>query len=179
MSIKNNRDIATISNLNVLKLFSESTLAGISYGFNNHFTKVMKNILIFDLGGGFLNISLISFEDEVYDVKANKGNNHLGDEDFDRRLMKYCIDEFRKKYSIDIKDNSRALRRLKKYCERAKIDLSSSKSTNIIIEDLMDGKDLGIIITRSKFEEICMDLFKKCITHLENILKDSKINKKK
>ena len=158
------KDIATISGLTVIRFYSESTLAGISYGFDNHYKKE-NNIIVFDLGGGFLNISLISIDNNLYEVKAVNGNNHLGGEDFDRKLMEYCIDEFKKKYSIDIKDNSRALRRLKKYCEKAKIDLSSSKSTNIIIEDLIDGKDSDIIILRSKFEEICVDLFKKCITH--------------
>ena len=105
------------------------------------------------------------------------GNTHLGGEDFDNRLIEYCAEEFRRKTGIDIKSNPKALSRVRTSCERAKITLSTATQAIVDIDALMDGKDLNIVITRSKFEDLCMDLFKECITPIENVIKDAKMNK--
>ena len=170
-------DAALIAGLNPLRLISSSDAAAISYNFDK--TEKKENILIFDLGGGSLGLSVIILEDECLDVKAVNGDNHFGGEDFTNRLAEYCIDEFKKKTSIDIKSNAKALARVRTSCEKAKILLSNTLKTIIDIEALMDDEDLNIVITRDKFEDLCLDLFQRCIPPLENVIKDSKIKKSK
>ena len=170
------KDSAKIANINCLRLISDSTSIGISCYYNEN-CETEKNCLIFDLGGGFLNITILSVEDGRFEELALNGNIHLGGEDLDFKLIKYCIGEFMRKCGIRVRDNSKSLARLKKHCENAKIDLSFLNSTKIFIENLMDGENLDITITRSLFEDICMDLFKRCLIHLENILKDSRFSK--
>ena len=170
------RDSAHISGLNVIRLVNETSLAALAYEMNRQNEKKETN-LIFDFGGGFLNVSIYDFEETLVEAKAINGNIHLGGEDIDNRLMEYCIGEFRRNTNIDISTNNKALRRLKKECEKAKKSLSSSKNVTIDIEDLANGKDLLIDLTRDQFENICSDIFKKIILPIENLLKDAKINR--
>ena len=170
------KDAGTISGLNVLRIINEPTAAAIAYGLDKQ-EKKEENVLIFDLGGGTFDVSLLSLEDGLFEVKATNGNTHLGGEDFDNRMVEYCADEFRKKTGINIKKNAKALRRVRASCEKAKRALSAATQATVDIDALMDGEDLNIVITRSKFEDLCMDLFKKCIKPLENVLKDGKMSK--
>ena len=169
------RDSVRISGLNLLKIINETDSACLGYYYNKQMLEE-KKILIFNFGGGFLNTSVVSIEDGLFETLALNGID-LGGEDFDNRLVEYCISEFKNETGIDIKKNTKALLRLKRYCEKAKIALSNSSKTNIEIDKLIDNKDLNILITREKFEELCMDLFKKCIPILNNILRDSKEKK--
>lgn len=170
------KDAGTISGLNVLRIINEPTAAAIAYGLDKKF-KSERNVLIFDLGGGTFDVSVLSLEEGLFEVKATNGHTHLGGEDFDNRLVEFCTNEFRRKHNIDLKSNAKALRRLRGYCEKAKRALSSSTQTTIDIDALYEGKDLNILLTRAKFEELCMDLFKKCIPPLDNVLKDAKFSK--
>ena len=170
------KDAGTISGLNVLRIINEPTAAAIAYGLDKKY-KDERNVLIFDLGGGTFDVSLLSLEDGLFEVRATNGNTHLGGEDFDNRLVEYCAGEFRRKTQIDIKKNAKALRRVRASCEKAKRALSAATQATVDIDALMDGEDLNVVITRSKFEDLCMDLFKKCIGPLENVLKDAKMSK--
>jgi len=172
------KDAGTISGLNVLRVISEPVLAGIAYGIDKQSkSESERNVLIFDLGSGTFSVSLLSLEDGLFEVRATNGNIHLGGEDFDNRLVEYCIGEFRRKTGISIKSNPKALRRVRASCEKAKRALSSVIQATVDIDALMDGEDLNVVITRSKFEYLCMDLFQKCIFLLENIIKDAKMSK--
>ena len=171
------KDAGTISGLNVLRIINEPTAAAIAYGLDKQAGKKEENVLIFDLGGGTFDVSLLSLEEGLFEVKATNGNTHLGGEDFDNRLVEYCAGEFRRKTSIDIKNNAKALRRVRASCEKAKRALSAATQATVDIDALMDGEDLNVVITRSKFEDLCMDLFKKCMPPLENVLKDAKMSK--
>ena len=171
------KDAGTISGLNVLRIINEPTAAAIAYGLDKQTGKKEENVLIFDLGGGTFDVSLLALEDGLFEVKATNGNTHLGGEDFDNRLVEYCAGEFRRKTSIDIKKNAKALRRVRAACEKAKRALSAATQATVDIDGLMDGEDLNVVITRSKFEDLCMDLFKKCMPPLECVLKDAKMSK--
>jgi len=170
------KDAGTISGLNILRVISEPTAAAFAFGFDKE-DKTERNVLIFDLGSGNLSISIVSIEDNLYEVRAVKGNTHLGGEDFDNRLIEYCAEEFRRKTGIDIKSNPKALSRVRASCEKAKITLSHATQAIVDIDSLMDGEDLNVVITRSKFEDLCMDLFQKVIPPLENVIKDAKMSK--
>ena len=170
------KDAGTISGLNVLRIINEPTAAAIAYGLDKKYQNE-RNVLIFDLGGGTFDVSLLSLEDGLFEVKATNGHTHLGGEDFDNRLVEYCAGEFRRKTSIDLKENAKALRRVRASCEKAKRALSAATQATVDIDALMDGQDLNVTITRSKFEDLCIDLFKKCIPPLENVLKDAKMSK--
>ena len=170
------KDAGTISGLNVLRIINEPTAAAIAYGLDKNYDKE-KNVLIFDLGGGTFDVSLLSLEEGLFEVKATNGHTHLGGEDFDNRLVEYCAGEFRRKYSIDLKENAKALRRVRAACEKAKRALSAATQATVDIDALMDGQDLNVTITRSKFEDLCIDLFKKCLPPLENVLRDAKMSK--
>ena len=171
------KDAGTISGLNVLRIINEPTAAAIAYGLDKQAGKKEENVLIFDLGGGTFDVSLLSLEDGLFEVKATNGNTHLGGEDFDNRLVEYCAGEFRRKTGIDIKSNAKALRRVRASAEKAKRALSAATQATVDIDALMDGEDLNVVITRSKFEDLCMDLFKKCMPPLENVIKDGKMSK--
>ena len=170
------KDAGTISGLNVLRIINEPTAAAIAYGLDKK-SQTEENVLIFDLGGGTFDVSLLSLEDGLFEVRATNGNTHLGGEDFDNRLVEYCAGEFRRKTGIDIKKNAKALRRVRASCEKAKRALSAATQATVDIDALMDGEDLNVVITRSKFEDLCMDLFKKCMPPLENVIKDGKMSK--
>ena len=170
------KDAGTISGLNVLRIINEPTAAAIAYGLDKK-SSSEENVLIFDLGGGTFDVSLLSLEDGLFEVRATNGNTHLGGEDFDNRLVEYCAGEFKRKTNVDIKKNAKALRRVRASCEKAKRALSAATQATVDIDALMDGEDLNVVITRSKFEDLCMDLFKKCMPPLENVLKDAKMSK--
>jgi len=171
------KDAGTIAGLNVKRIINEPTAAAIAYGLDKKDSKE-RNVLIFDLGGGTFDVSLLSIEDGIFEVKATNGHTHLGGGDFDNRLVEFCMNEFKKKSGgIDIKGNNRALRRLRTQCEKAKRTLSAAHQTMIECETLSDGEDFTFNMSRAKFEELCIDLFRKCMPPVENVLKDSDMSK--
>jgi len=169
------KDAGAIAGLNVLRIINEPTAAAIAYGLDKKDEE--KTVLIFDLGGGTFDVSLLSIDDGIFEVKATAGDTHLGGEDFDNIMMKYFIDEFKRKHKVDISDNKRALRRLKIACERAKRTLSSSATANVELESLAEGTDFFTSITKARFESLCMNLFQKCITPVTKVLQDAGVSK--
>jgi len=170
------KDAGAIAGLNVLRIINEPTAAAIAYGLNDSST-TEKNVLIFDLGGGTFDVSLLSIDDGIFEVKATAGDTHLGGEDFDSRLVNHFIQEFKRKHKKDISKNNRALRRLRTACEKAKRTLSSTSSANIEIDSLFEGIDFYTSLTRAKFESLCDDLFRGCLKPVEKVILDSKIDK--
>ena len=170
------KDAGTISGINVLRIINEPTAAAIAYGLDKQSAQE-KNILIFDLGGGTFDVSLLTIEEGIFEVKATNGHTHLGGEDFDNKLVDFCMADFKKKTGLDIIKNPRALRRLRTQCEKAKRILSSAHQAPIECETLAEGEDYNTNISRAKFEELCMDLFRKCMPPVENVLKDASIGK--
>jgi len=169
------KDAGAISGLNVLRIINEPTAAAIAYGLDKKGEE--KNVLIFDLGGGTFDVSLLTIEEGIFEVKATAGDTHLGGEDFDNRMVDYFLQDFKRKYRKDMSQNQRSLRRLRTACERAKRTLSSSTQAHIEIDSLFDGIDFNSTITRARFEDLCMDYFKKCMEPCEKVLRDSKIAK--
>ncbi|KAJ2732470.1 Hsp70 chaperone [Coemansia sp. BCRC 34962] len=170
------KDAGLIAGLNVLRIINEPTAAAIAYGLDKK-SAGEKNVLIFDLGGGTFDVSLLSIEDGIFEVKATAGDTHLGGEDFDNRLVNHFTQEFKRKFKKDMTGNARALRRLRTACERAKRTLSSSAQTSIEIDSLFEGTDFYTSITRARFEELCADLFRSTIEPVDKVLRDSKIDK--
>jgi heat shock protein 1/8 len=168
------KDAGMIAGLNVLRIINEPTAAAIAYGLDK---KEEKTVLIFDLGGGTFDVSLLSIDDGIFEVKSTAGDTHLGGEDFDNILMKYFIDEFKRKNKVDMSDNKRSLRRLKIACERAKRTLSNSNSTTIELESLYEGIDFFSSISKARFESLCMNLFQKCIKPVTQVLQDAGVSK--
>jgi heat shock protein 1/8 len=164
-----------ISGLNVLRIINEPTAAAIAYGLDKKGKE--KSVLIFDLGGGTFDVSLLTIEEGIFEVKATAGDTHLGGEDFDNRLVEYFTTEFKRKFRKDMTGNQRALRRLRTACERAKRTLSSSTQAHIEIDSLFEGTDFNSIITRARFEDLNMDYFRKCMEPVEKVLKDSSLSK--
>ena len=172
------KDAGAIAGLNVMRIINEPTAAAIAYGLDKKASRSgEKNVLIFDLGGGTFDVSLLTIEEGIFEVKATAGDTHLGGEDFDNRLVNHFVAEFRRKHKKDISGNARALRRLRTACERAKRTLSSTTQTTIEIDSLYEGIDFYATITRARFEELNMDLFRKCMEPVEKCLRDSKIDK--
>jgi len=169
------KDAGSISGLNVLRIINEPTAAAIAYGLDKKGDE--KNVLIFDLGGGTFDVSLLTIEEGIFEVKATAGDTHLGGEDFDNRMVDYFLQEFKRRHRKDMSQNQRSLRRLRTACERAKRTLSSSTQAHIEIDSLFDGIDFNATITRARFEDLCMDFFKKCMDPCEKVLRDSKISK--
>lgn len=170
------KDAGLIAGLNILRIINEPTAAAIAYGLDKK-CEDEKNVLIFDLGGGTFDVSLLTIEDGIFEVKATAGNTHLGGEDFDNRMVSHFATEFKRKNKKDIQGNERSLRRLRTACERAKRTLSSSTQAYIEIDSLFEGIDFNSTITRARFEEMNMDYFKKCMEPVEKVLRDSKISK--
>ncbi|CAJ0644137.1 12757_t:CDS:2 [Entrophospora sp. SA101] len=170
------KDAGMISGLNVLRIINEPTAAAIAYGLDKK-TKGERNVLIFDLGGGTFDVSLLTIEDGIFEVKATAGDTHLGGEDFDNRLVNHFVQEFKRKFKKDLTTNARALRRLRTACERAKRTLSASAQTSIEIDSLFEGIDFYTSITRARFEELNQDLFRSTMDPVEKVLRDSKIDK--
>ena len=169
------KDAGVISGLNVMRIINEPTAAAIAYGLDKKGSE--KNVLIFDLGGGTFDVSLLTIEEGIFEVKATAGDTHLGGEDFDNRMVEYFSQEFKRKFRKDISDNQRALRRLRTACERAKRTLSSSTQAHIEIDSLYEGTDFNSVITRARFEDMNMDYFRKCMDPVEKVLRDSKLSK--
>jgi len=170
------KDSGLIAGLNVLRIINEPTAAAIAYGLDKK-GQGERNVLIFDLGGGTFDVSLLTIEDGIFEVKATAGDTHLGGEDFDNRLVNHFVQEFKRKHKKDLTSNARALRRLRTACERAKRTLSSSAQTSIEIDSLYEGIDFYTSITRARFEELCQDLFRSTMEPVERVLRDSKIDK--
>ena len=169
------KDAGQIAGLNVLRIINEPTAAAIAYGLDKREEERM--VLIFDLGGGTFDVSLLSIDDGIFEVKATAGDTHLGGEDFDNIMMKYFIDEFKRKHKHDLSDNKRSLRRLKTACERAKRSLSSSNTASLELESIYEGIDFFTSITRARFESLCMNLFQKCINPVSKVLQDAGVSK--
>ena len=169
------KDAGQIAGLNVLRIINEPTAAAIAYGLNNQSKE--QNVLIFDLGGGTFDVSLLNIDDGIFEVKATAGDTHLGGEDFDNLLMMHFMSEFKRKHKLDISENKRSVRRLKTACEKAKRTLSSSSTANLEIDSLYEGIDFFTNITRAKFESLCMPLFQKCMQPVSKVLQDANCSK--
>jgi heat shock protein 1/8 len=173
---KATKDAGGIAGLNVMKIINEPTAAAIGYGLD----KVdigKRNVLIFDLGGGTTDVSLLTIDEGTFEVKAVAGDTHLGGEDFDNRMLKHFVEIFKRHHKEDISGNARALRRLRTACERAKRILSSAAETTIEVDSLYNGIDFSSSITRARFAELNMDLFRKSIELVEKCLTDAKMDK--
>ena len=170
------KDAGTIAGLNVLRIINEPTAAAIAYGLDKKVSQE-RNVLIFDLGGGTFDVSILTIEDGIFEVKSTSGDTHLGGEDFDQRMVNHFIQEFKRKHKKDIADNKRAVRRLRTACERAKRTLSTATQANIEIDSLFEGVDFYTSITRARFEELCADLFRGTLDPVEKALRDSKLDK--
>ncbi|XP_011638214.1 heat shock 70 kDa protein cognate 4 [Pogonomyrmex barbatus] len=170
------KDAGAIAGLNVLRIINEPTAAAIAYGLDKK-TAGEKNVLIFDLGGGTFDVSILTIEDGIFEVKSTAGDTHLGGEDFDNRMVNHFVQEFKRKYKKDLSINKRALRRLRTACERAKRTLSSSTQASIEIDSLFEGIDFYTSITRARFEELCADLFRSTLEPVEKALRDAKMDK--
>ena len=164
------KDAGAIAGLEVLRIINEPSAAAIAYGLDK---KDEKNIVVFDLGGGTFDVSILTIDNGVFEVLATAGDTHLGGEDFDQRVTDHFVKTFKKKNSVDIKTEPRALQKLKSEVEKAKRDLSSVQQVKIFIEGIIDGIDFEETLTRAKFEELCNDLFKNTLKPVETVLDDS------
>ena len=169
------KDAGVIAGLEVLRIINEPTAAAIAYGLDKKNTE--QNILIFDCGGGTFDVSILSIDDGIFEVKATGGDTHLGGEDIDDRLVEWCKRELKKKNNIDISNNHRALRRLRTACEKAKRTLSSTQQTTIEVDSISDSCDFFTSMSRAKFEELNGDLFRRCITAVDKVMRDSGLSK--
>jgi L1 cell adhesion molecule like protein len=170
------KDAGLIAGLNVLRIINEPTAAALAYGLDKK-TGGEKNVLIFDCGGGTHDLSVLTLDDGIFEVKATAGDTHLGGEDFDNSIVDYCVQEFKKKTKLDISSNAKALRRLRTSCERAKRTLSSATQAQIEVDSLSEGNDFSTTLTRAKFESLCEPFFRRCIGPLDGLLKDAKMSK--
>lgn len=172
------KDAGAIAGLDVVRIINEPTAAAIAYGLDKKGGGGgEKNVLIFDLGGGTFDVSLLTIEEGLFEVRATAGDTHLGGDDFDNRMVNYFVQEFKRKHKMDISGNPRALERLRTACERAKRTLSSTAQTSIEIDSLYEGVDFYTTITRARFEDLNMNLFRKCMEPVDKCLRDSKIGK--
>ena len=172
------KDAGIIAGLNVLRIINEPTSAAIAYGLDKS-SDSEKNILIFDAGGGTQDVTVLSIDEGIFEVKATAGDCHLGGEDFDNRLVQHFVQEFKRKHKMDISQNKRAMTRLKSTCENVKKNLSSATQANVEIDSLYEGIDFTSSITRARFEELCGDLFRRLFEPLDKVLRDSGIPKNK
>jgi len=169
------KDSGTISGLNVLRVINEPTAAAIAYGLDN--AKGEKNILVFDLGGGTFDVSILTIDNGVFEVIATNGDTHLGGEDFDQRVMEHFLKMWKKKTGKDAAKDKKAIQKLRREVEKAKRQLSTQHQAKVEIESFHEGEDFGETLTRAKFEELNNDLFKKTLTPVERVLEDSKLKK--
>jgi len=178
------KNAGSIAGLNVLRILNEPTAAAIAYGLeqtdvSGTTSEREKLVLVFDFGGGTLDVSILSIEGGIFEVKATGGDTHLGGEDLDHELVNHLASEFRKKHGKDLKQNQRALRRLRTACERAKRTLSSSVQAAVEIDSLFEGIDFYTTVSRAKFEELCTPYFRKCLEIVIHTLHEGKIDKSK
>merc|ERR1712118_553980 len=171
------KDAGQICGMNVLRIINEPTAAAIAYGLDKKGSGE-GNVLIYDMGGGTFDVSLLTIEEGIFEVKATAGDTHLGGEDFDNRMVNHFVQEFKRKHKKDFTSNARAMRRLRTACERAKRNLSSSANAQIEIDSLFEGVDFFSSITRARFEELCADLFRGTLDPVEKVLRDSKMDKR-
>merc|ERR1740115_260101 len=169
------KDAGTISSLNVLRIINEPTAAAIAYGLDKKGGE--KNILVFDLGGGTFDVTVLTIDNGVFEVVATNGDTHLGGEDFDQRVMEYMMKIFKRKHKKDMSKDKRSIQKLRREVERAKRALSSTAAARIEIEALFDGTDFSETLTRARFEELCIDLFKKTLTPVQKVIDDSDLKK--
>ncbi|KAI0391924.1 heat shock protein 70 family [Xylariaceae sp. FL0594] len=169
------KDAGTIAGLNVLRIVNEPTAAAIAYGLDK--TDGERHIIVYDLGGGTFDVSLLNIDQGVFEVLATAGDTHLGGEDFDQRIINYFAKSYNKKHSVDITKDAKAMGKLKREAEKAKRTLSSQKTTRIEIEAFFEGKDFSETLTRAKFEELNMDLFKRTLKPVKQVLDDAKLKK--
>jgi heat shock protein 1/8 len=170
------KDAGLIAGLNVLRIINEPTAAALAYGLDKK-AEGERNVLIFDCGGGTHDLSILTIDDGLFEVKATAGDTHLGGEDFDNTLVDWCVSEFQKKTKVNVNGNAKALRRLRTGCERAKRALSSTSQALIEVDSLADGHDFQATLTRAKFENLCEPFFQRCIKPLDGLLKDAKLSK--
>jgi len=170
------KDAGSIAGLNVLRIINEPTAAALAYGLDKK-KKGEQNILIFDLGGGTFDVSLLTLDEGIFEVKATAGDTHLGGEDFDNLLVEHFIAEFKKKHKADISSNPRSIRRLKTACERAKRTLSSTTNAMIELDSLYNGIDFHSTLSRARFEMLCNSQFQNCLKPVERVLRDAKMSK--
>jgi heat shock protein 1/8 len=170
------KDAGVIAGLNVLRIINEPTAAALAYGLDKKL-KGEQSILIYDLGGGTFDVSILQISDGLFEVKSTNGDTHLGGEDFDNRMVNHFVTEFKRKNNKDVSKNQKALRRLRTACERAKRTLSSSAEATVEIDSLHEGIDFYSKITRARFEELNMDLFKNTLGPVEQALNDAKMSK--
>merc|ERR1711974_223937 len=172
------KDAGVIAGLNVLRIINEPTAAAIAYGLDKkNQQKKETNVLIFDLGGGTFDVSILSIDDGIFEVKSTAGDTHLGGEDFDNRMVDHFTKEFLRKHKKDLTKNKRALRRLRTACERAKRTLSASAQASVEIDSLFEGVYFYTSLTRARFEELCADLFRGTLEPVEKALRDAKMDK--
>lgn len=168
------KDAGAIAGLNVMRIVNEPTAAAIAYGLDK---KTEKNILVYDLGGGTFDVSLLTIDNGVFEVLATSGDTHLGGEDFDQRIMQHFMKVFHKKHAKDISKDKRAIQKLRHEVEKAKRALSSVPQTRVEIEGLFENTDFSETLTRARFEEINSDLFKSTLTPVKQVLEDSGLKK--
>lgn len=173
------KDAGVIAGLNVLRIINEPTAAALAYGLDKTKEEDEKNILVFDLGGGTFDVTVLTIDKGVFEVLATNGDTHLGGEDFDQRLMEYFVKLWQKKHGADMSKDKRALGKLRREVEKAKRELSSKSQVRVEIEALYDGKDLSETLTRARFEQLNEDLFKKTLKPVAKVLKDSELSKDK
>jgi L1 cell adhesion molecule like protein len=173
------KDAGKIAGLNVLRIINEPTAAAIAYGLDkkNAGQDRERNVLIFDLGGGTFDVSLLSIDDGVFEVKATAGDTHLGGEDFDNVLVDHFVKEFQRRNKLDITKSKRAMRRLRTQCERAKRTLSAAARANIEVDSLYEGIDFASSLTRARFEDLNMHYFRQCLEPVQKVLADSGLSK--
>ncbi|XP_021370483.1 heat shock protein 70 B2-like [Mizuhopecten yessoensis] len=173
------KDAGVIAGLNVLRIINEPTAAALAYGLDKNL-KDEKNVLIFDLGGGTFDVSILTIDEgSIFEVRSTAGDTHLGGEDFDNRVVNHFVQEFKRKHGKDLSKNSRALRRLRTACERAKRTLSSNSEASLEIDSLFEGIDFYSKLTRARFEDLCADLFRATLEPVEKALRDAKMDKSK
>merc|ERR1719285_1490179 len=171
------KDAGHIAGLEVLRIINEPTAAAIAYGLDNAEETEEKNVLIFDLGGGTFDVSLLTIDEGIFQVLATAGDTHLGGEDFDNALVDHCTKDFKRKHKKDMTSNARSMRRLRTQCEQAKRTLSAAVRATIEVDSLFDGIDFHITITRAKFEQLCNEQFRNCLEPCRKVLQDAKISK--
>ena len=167
-----------IAGLNVIRIINEPTAAAIAYGLINEENKAPKNVLIFDLGGGTFDVTILHIDGTIFEVKSTCGDMHLGGEDFDNALVEHCIKEFKEETGKDISKNQKAIRRLKSECEKIKKNLSTQDEVTLDLDALAEGEDFQITIARPEFQDMCKSLFDKTLPIVETALKDAKLDKK-
>ncbi|KAF2123890.1 heat shock protein 70 [Dothidotthia symphoricarpi CBS 119687] len=170
------KDAGTIAGLNVLRVVNEPTAAALAYGLDKTDQKE-RQVLVYDLGGGTFDVSILTIEEGVFEVQSTAGDTHLGGEDFDNRVINYFTKKYNKEKSVDITKDAKTMGKLKREVEKAKRTLSSQKTTKIEIESFFKGEDFSETLTRAKFEELNNDLFKKTLKPVEQVLKDAKMKK--